>query len=117
MNSFHIKLLLPLLFFIYAISTGWANSVSLVNNSIYTLKATIYDANETFLGQFVINPGEATQWSYNYQNLNFGSANNYESMAPYTVNWFCMNGSPYGTCTYVAAGAVVTAQSCGGVQE
>lgn len=101
--------------FMLACTMSWANSVTLMNDSTYTLKANIYDANGTLLGEFVLNPANATLWSDDDEN--FGTESNYAAQIPYTVNWFCMNGSPYGSCNDVAAGAVVTAQSCGGSQE
>lgn len=104
-------------FFIIVSQISWAGSVTLMNNSTYTLQAVVYDSTGKLLGQFVVNPGEATQWSDNFENFNFGMENSYQSVPPYTVNWFCMSGNPFGSCTYVAAGAVVTSQSCGGNQE
>jgi hypothetical protein len=92
-----------------------ANSVTLMNDTGYTLNATIHDANGTLLGEFVLNPRDAMDWSDDDQN--FGTESNYASQVPYTVNWSCMSGNPYGTCNNVAAGAVVTAQSCGGAQQ
>jgi hypothetical protein len=94
---------------------SWANSVTLMNNSTYILKANIYDANGTLLGEFVINPNDATLWSDNY--ANWGTESAYASQVPYSVNWSCMSGNSYGVCNNVAAGSVVTAQSCGGTQE
>jgi len=96
-------------------SMCWANSVSLFNDSDYTLRTTIYDANGTLLGEFVLNPRDASDWSDD--DMNFGTEMQYISQLPYTVNWYCMGGSPYGVCTNVASGALVTAQSCGGTQE
>jgi hypothetical protein len=101
--------------FIFFCSVSWANSVTLMNDSSYMLKASIYDANGALLGEFVLNPRDATLWSDDDQN--FGTESNYAAQIPYTVNWFCMNGSAYGSCDNVAAGSVVTAQSCGGVQQ
>jgi hypothetical protein len=101
--------------FICAQGLTWANSVSLFNDSQYTLKAVIYDANGTLLGEFVLNPRDATDWSDN--DMNFGNETQYSAQIPYTVNWSCMNGTAYGSCNNVAAGATVTAQSCGGAQE
>ncbi len=93
----------------------FANSVSLFNDSIYTLNATLYDANGTLLGEFILNPRDASEWSDDQ--MNFGTESQYASQTPYTVNWTCMSGGSYGSCSNVAAGAVVTAQSCGGVQQ
>ena len=92
----------------------FANSVNLFNDSSYQLKATIYDASGTMLGEFVLNPRDATEWS---DDENFGAESTYASQTPYTVNWYCMSGGAYGVCNNVAAGSIVTAQSCGGTQE
>ena len=96
-------------------AVSWANSVSLFNDTQYMLKATIYDANGNLLGEFVLNPRDASDWSDN--DMNFGTESQYAAQVPYTVNWNCMSGGAYGTCNNVAAGSVVTAQSCGGNQE
>ena len=101
--------------FMFMWGAGWANSVTLMNDSSYMLRATIYDANGTLLGEFILNPRDATLWSDDDED--FGSETFYAAQLPYTVQWFCMNGSPYGSCNNVSAGAVVTAQSCGGAQE
>lgn len=103
------------LVFMFACALSWANSVTLMNDSSYTLQASIYDANGNLLGQFVLNSRDATLWSDDDED--FGTEIGYSSQVPYTVNWFCMNGNPYGTCENVAAGSVVTAQSCGGAQQ
>ena|ERR1700719_2428464 len=103
------------LLFLVASSISWANSVTLMNNSTYTLRASIYDATGTLLGEFVLNPNDATLWSDD--EYNWGTENSDAPQVPYSVNWMCMNGSPYGTCEDVAAGSVVTSQSCGGAQE
>jgi hypothetical protein len=101
--------------FIVCQGASWANSVNLFNDSTYTLKAVIYDASGTLLGEFMLNPRDATEWSDNQ--MNFGTESNSVSQTPYTVNWTCMSGAAYGSCSNVAAGSVVTAQSCGGTQE
>lgn len=101
--------------FICCQAAGFANSVSLFNDSTYTLTATIYDANGNLLGEFVLNPRDATEWSDDQ--MDFGTQIQDSSQTPYTVNWMCMGGNAYGSCNNVAAGSVVTAQSCGGVQQ
>jgi hypothetical protein len=100
---------------IFGQGISWANSVTLLNDTPYRLQATIYDASGTLLGEFTLNPRDATLWSDDYEN--FGTESQYASQIPYTVNWYCMNGGSYGSCDNVAAGATVTAQSCGGAQE
>lgn len=99
----------------FVILNTWANTVNLFNDSPYTLKAQLYDANGNLLGEFTLNPRDATQWNDNWEGV--GSGTQYLSQVPYTINWYCMNGGTYGICENVAAGATVTAQSCGGDQE
>jgi hypothetical protein len=102
-------------FFFFLQGVCFANSVNLFNDSIYTLTATLYDANSTVMGEFILNPRDATEWSD--EEGDFGTSSQYAYQTPYSVNWTCMAGGAYGSCTNVASGSVVTAQSCGGVQE
>ncbi len=102
-------------FFICAQIACFANSINLFNDSEYKLTATIYDANGTLMGEFVLNPRDAIDWSDDQ--YNFGSQTQYISQVPYTVNWTCMAGNAYGSCDNISPGSIVTAQSCGGVQE
>ena len=111
MNKKGILLILCLLFQTLA----FANSVSLLNDSIYTLRAKLYDATGTLLGEFILNPRDAADWNDNQ--MDFGTQNQSASQTPYSVNWTCLGGGPYGSCNNVAAGSVVTAQSCGGNQQ
>ena len=101
--------------FFFAQQMICANSINLFNDTPYMLKAIIYDANENMLGEFVLNPRDATVWTDDQGE--FGTEIADASQTPYSVNWFCMSGNPYGVCTDVAAGSVVTAQSCGGAQQ
>ncbi len=93
----------------------YANSLALVNDSNFTLRAVILGADGTQLGEFVLNPRDATDWSDDY--LEFGAESTDSSQLPFTVNWYCMAGAPFGVCNQVGTGSVVTALSCGGVQE
>jgi hypothetical protein len=102
-------------FFLVLQGMCFANSVNLFNDSMYTLKAVIYDANGTLMGEFILNARDAAEWSD--QQMYFGTESQYAYQTPYSVNWMCMGGGAYGSCTNVAAGSVVTAQSCGGVQQ
>lgn len=104
-----------IVFCMFCTCSLFANSIQLFNDSEYTLKAVIYNAGGTILGEFVLNPRDASEWSDNDQN--FGTESQDASQSPYTVNWLCMSGSPWGSCDNVAAGSLVTAQGCGGLQE
>jgi hypothetical protein len=108
---------LGILFTVFMCFQGacFANSVNLFNDSVYTLKAIIYDANGRLLGEFILNARDAATWSDDQDN--FGTEIENASQTPYSVNWQCMGGTAYGTCSDVAAGAVVTAQGCSGSQQ
>lgn len=101
--------------FICIQGAAFANSVNLFNDSEYTLKAVIYDANDNLLGEFILNARDAATWSDNEDN--FGTEIQNASQTPYSVEWTCMGGAAYGSCDDVAAGSVVTAQGCGGAQQ
>ena len=49
--------------------------------------------------------------------MNLDNDQSMASLVPYTVNWYCLAGGSFGVCNDVSAGALVTAQSCGGAQE
>lgn len=110
-----MKKILVIFCFLSATLGLFADSVKLLNDSPYALKAVIYDANGTLLGEFILNPRDASEWSNNFQN--FGTEGADEPQLPYTVNWACMSGGAYGFCNNVAGGSLVTAQGCGGAHE
>lgn len=93
---------------------GFANSVNLFNDSPVRLRAVVMGADGSQLGEFILNPRDATQWS---DDDDLGVVSSDASQVPYTVYWYCMGGASFGVCENVSAGAVVTAQSCGGNQE
>ncbi len=101
--------------FIFAASALWANSVTLFNDSIFSLKASLYAYDGRLLGQYVLAPRDSAEWNNEYTGI--GTPNYNESETPYTVNWYCLSGAPFSTCTDVAAGSVVTAQGCSGPKE
>ena len=103
------------LVFIFAASACWANSVTLFNDSIYSLKASLYAYDGRLLGQYVLAPRDSTEWNNEYNGI--GTPNYNESETPYTVKWYCLSGAPFSSCSDVAAGAVVTAQGCNGTKE
>lgn len=107
-----MKFILP---FILAASVCWANSVTLFNDSIYSLKANLYAYDGRLLGQYVLTPRDSAEWNNEYTGM--GTPEYNESETPYTVNWYCLSGTPYSSCSDVAAGSVVTAQSCTGPKE
>ena len=117
-----MKRFLVILFLICFSSVLQANSVRLINNSPYNLRAVVRGSDGSFLGEFIVNTQDETSWvdtsgqygSMGGANARAGQA--YRSKTPYTVLWYCMDGSDYAMCDTVSTGAVVTAQSCSGAK-
>lgn len=99
-------------------STAFAG-VTLVNDSTYKLTVHIRASDGTDLGAVSINPQQTMSWT-NYKG-GTGSIQYYDaSQTPYTVIWFCNNGStdsPYSIWTGVSSGSVVTANGGDGVRS
>jgi hypothetical protein len=93
---------------------AFANSVNLFNNTDYKLKATILAADGTVLEEVVLDSRDASTWADDFYQFGYNPSS---SMTPYTVQWYCMKGQPFGVCTDVAAGSIVLAQNCSGLQE
>jgi hypothetical protein len=92
---------------------AFANSLTLFNDSPFVLNATIMGADGSNLGQFTIQPQNAAQWSNQFE-----QEGTYQdpsmSQTPYTVIWYCAEGTEYGISTGQAAGSYVMAQSSQG---
>lgn len=99
-----------------------ANSVRLINNAPYTLRAVIRGSDGSFLSEVVVQSQKESVWtdSYGQYGLSGGANSNTNqysrSKTPYTVLWYCMNGSDYAVCDTVSTGAVVMSQSCQGAR-
>ena len=91
-----------------------ANTLTLINDSPFTLTATIYDATGNMLGEISLDRGSTGEWS---DSVGFNTEDVPMSMTPYIVNWYCMNGDPFSTCSEVPAGSTTAALSCVGAQE
>lgn len=93
--------------------------VKLINDSTYKLTANIRASDGSDLGSVSINPQQTMSWT-NY-NGGTGSIQYYDaSQTPYTIIWFCNNGStdsPYSIWTGVSSGSVVTANGGDGVRS
>jgi hypothetical protein len=114
-----VFVVLGLIFFPYFLH---ANSVRLINNSPYDLRAAIRGGDGSFLGEVVVKAQKETVWTDTYGQYGmYGGANpsmneDYRSKTPYTVLWYCLDGADYGICDTVSTGAVVTAQGCAGAR-
>lgn len=100
----------------------FANSIRLINNSPYDLRAVIRGGDGSFLGEVVVKAQKESGWTDTYGQFGMsGGANprynqDTRSKTPYAVLWYCMDGGDYGMCDVVSTGAVVTASSCMGAR-
>ncbi len=94
----------------------WGDSLVLVNDSNIRLNAVVQDATGTILQEAVIDSQNSTTWSLDYAYYGY-NAEEKNPQTPYTVNWYCMSGQLYGTCTDVQSDSTVNAQSCLGGQQ
>lgn len=103
-------------------SVAHANSVRLLNNSPYDLRAVIRGSDGSFLGEIVVKAQKESNWTDTYGQYGMsGGANpranqDNRSKTPYTVLWYCLDGGDYAVCDTVSTGAFVTAQSCSGTR-
>lgn len=109
-----IKKICVAAFCLCALSSAWANSVNLFNNTDYKLRAVVLAADGTVLDEVILNSRDASTWADDFYQFGYNPAS---ANTPYTVNWYCMNGQPFAACTDVSAGSVVLAQNCTGAQE
>jgi hypothetical protein len=100
-----------------------AATIRLVNDSPYMLKAVVRGHNGMFLGEMVINSQDAFTWrSGNTEMGYYGEGNVYQEHPnspeiPYTVLWFCPDGSDFSVCDAIAPGSTATALGCPGTRE
>lgn len=94
----------------------WSDSITLQNDSNMRLSAVVQDATGKVLEEVVINAGDSSSWSLDYEYFGY-DAEQTNPPTPYTVNWYCMSGDLFGTCTDVGSESTVTALSCGGAQQ
>lgn len=99
-----------------------AGSVRLFNDSAYDLKAVIRGSDGSFMGEIIVPAQKETVWQGTYGKYEpYGGTNpnpnqNYRSKTPYTVLWYCLDGSDYAVCDTVSTGALVRAQGCNGTR-
>ena len=97
------------------LSSPLFSSVFLFNDSPYKLKAVVVAANGSTLGDKVLESqatsyfedtlGQSNPTSMQQQAQPPMSTNQYP-IVPYTVYWYCMNGSAFATCSEISAGAL-----------
>ena len=84
-----------------------AGSVRLINDSTYKLQAIVQASDGSSLGEVVVNPRQTMSW--NDYNSGVGAYN--QSRTPYTVQWYCMDGSSFSTSSNVSPGGLAQAMS------
>ncbi|NDD58259.1 MAG: hypothetical protein EBZ47_03270 [Chlamydiae bacterium] len=108
-----MKLLLFILCaWIFTFTNSIQASLFLYNNSPYKLKAVVIAANGTNMGEKVMDAQETGYFEDALGQSNpvgqqeTPSGNSDYSVTPYTVIWYCMEGTLYSTCTNLGAGAL-----------
>ncbi len=89
-----------------------AGTVRLANNTSFKLRTVIRAADGTYLGEVVVNPQQTMSWNDYFGGI--GTYNN--SQTPYTVIWYCIDGSDFSVCEQVPTGATVTPLNCEGTR-
>jgi len=95
---------------------AFSDSLTLVNDSNLTLSAEILDANGVLLEQVVLDAQDTSTWSLDYEYFGY-NANPSNPPVPYSVNWYCLSGSLFGTCYAVPSDSSVNALSAEGPQQ
>lgn len=101
------------------ISSVYAGSLKLYNDSHIEMKASIRGRNGADLGDVLVIPGQTVNWSDTFGQSGYsgkssaGQGRNNASMTPYTVTWrLSKTDDEYSTCTDVRTGATVTPKEC-----
>jgi hypothetical protein len=98
----------------------FAGSVRLLNDSSFKLRAVIRGSDGSYLGEMVLPPQTVNTWSDSLQHYGgydqaTGSQRNASrSQTPYTVIWYCMDGSDYSISDNIGTGAMTQAQQGSG---
>lgn len=94
--------------FLFGVTTLFAGSVRIMNDSPFPLQAEIIASDGSHKGKLSIAPQQQTTW----QDSSSGAA--VWSQTPYTVIFTCKNGKQFGVLSGVQQGATVTALSSSG---
>ncbi len=107
-------------FFMVLCATSLFSGLSLYNDSPFPLKVKVIGANGSRIGEQDIGPQGhfymedqmGVSDPVGEQDSNF--RNYSDSVTPYQVFWYCLEGSLYSSCLDASAGATVTANTCAG---
>ena len=106
-----------------------AGTVRLYNDSPYKLRAVVRGADGSYLGEMVLTPQSSNTWTDSLQHYghndeaNSALKNATRSQTPYTVTWYCMDGSDFSITDNIGTGALTQAQQgsgkkiCGKVKQ
>ena len=100
-----------LLFFSSSLSLLGIN-IRIINDSIYTLDAYIYAADNTEVGSATI---LGNGHSYTWQDGLLGISD--WTPGPFTVHFYCKNGTEYGKITFVASKITIYATAASGPKK
>ena len=102
----------PLLFFLIAsfFFSLHAATVRVINDSPFPLGATVLSATGQVMGRETLKP--QGQWGWENQSVNTSK----NSQSPFTVVFYCQNGSVYGTVANVTTGSMVQATTSTGAR-
>lgn len=96
--------------FLLFVSPLFGGSLTLINDSPFTLNALIISADGTSLFSTEVPPRKTKKWNSSEDTF----APSTHSQTPYTVIWKCKSGKEYGIWVNVAQGSTVTAQGSTG---
>lgn len=102
------------LFLCFSLS-AFASSVRIYNDSNYPLRGVIHAADGSKLGEVLVNPSQLMIWSDDNGLLGYHEPGKAET--PFTVMWYCIDGTPYSVSPQVANAGMVTAQTSQGNRQ
>ena len=102
-------------FLSFFLSSAFSSSVTLLNDSPYSLTAIVQSAGGIFLGQEHLQAHEQIHWTKELIPTELKSQySSPVSTTPFTVIWKCEYGGVYSMCSDVSPGSLVRASICPG---
>ncbi len=104
-------------FFAGLLSPLFSGTIRLYNDSTFQLRVVVRGADGSYFGETVMAPQHTYSWTDSNTQFGIYDRQRQDSITPYTVMWYCMDGGDFSVCTNVATGATVSALSCVGARE
>ncbi|MES2345824.1 MAG: hypothetical protein V4494_07805 [Chlamydiota bacterium] len=95
--------------------SAFASSVRLYNDSPYPLIAVVQAADGKKMGEVLIQPNQLMVWSDNSGMTGYQEPSRSET--PFSVLWYCSEGTPYSVTPQVGNAGMVTAQTSQGDRQ